>query len=93
MRPKKTSESLQAKRTTVKTKELKKEITLKHENFVYVLDLAFRFGLAKKPICTTLKNKEVIKEAIFPWTVTFYEESPIKRSQNATPRKPFNDLY
>ena len=52
-----------AKVKIVRTVEVKKEIIAKHENGVYVFDLAAEYDMTKSTISTIIKNKEVIKWA------------------------------
>ena len=53
-----------AKRKIVRrTVEVKKEIIAKHENGVYVFDLAAEHGMTKSAISTITKTNEVIKWA------------------------------
>ena len=53
----------QEKRKIVRKVQVKKETIAKHENGVYVFDLAAEHGMTKSTISTIIKNNEVIKEA------------------------------
>lgn len=46
------------------TIEVNKEIMRKHEDGVCVFALALKFGSAMSWICTILKNREAIKDAV-----------------------------
>ena len=51
-----------AKRKIVRgTVEVKKVVIAKHENGVYVSDLAAEYGMTKSTISTIIKNNEVVK--------------------------------
>lgn len=50
--------------------DVKKEILVKHRNSVCAFDLAAQFEITISTICTILKNREIIKEAVSARVVT-----------------------